>query len=166
MSDAQAAISRSRSSRLEGWEIRLDRYLRESAEKPFAWGEHDCCLFVCNAIREMTGKDPAAEFRGRYKTRAGAYALLRRQTGPSGDGCVQPTQKFDFVEAITVICEICGFPPVPVPLAQRGDVVIFADSEGTPALGIVALDGRTVLGLAINGLRRLAIDSALQAWRV
>lgn len=142
-------------TRFEDWDLRLDLYLRESADKPFAWGAHDCCLFVCDAVREMTGLDPAADFRGKYSTRAGAYALLRAKTG-----------KRPFLSAISSLCVICGFASVPVPLARRGDAVAVRDTEATTALGLVALDGMRVVVLAPDGLTYYPLTQALAAWRI
>jgi hypothetical protein len=147
--------SPARSTRHEDWDLRLDAYLRNCTAKPFAWGEHDCCLFACDAVREMTGIDPAAEFRGRYSTRAEAYRLLRRETG-----------KGDFLEAIGAISETCGFVSVPVPLARRGDAVAIRDAEDTTALGIVALDGMRVVVLAPTGLTYYPLVRAVAAWRI
>jgi hypothetical protein len=33
----------------------LHAYLREVAETPFKWGEHDCFIFTNNAFRRMYG---------------------------------------------------------------------------------------------------------------
>ncbi|WP_407654382.1 DUF6950 family protein [Bradyrhizobium prioriisuperbiae] len=44
------------------------------------WGRDDCALWVGNIIREACGYDPAADFRGRYKTKIGA----KRKMGKGG----------------------------------------------------------------------------------
>ena len=157
-------------TRFEDWDIRLDAYLLECARKPFAWGEHDCCLFVCGAIFEMTGVDPAVGFRGHYSTRAAAYRLLGKEIRKAGPlkpvGDCKPCRKAGFIRAIGAICSIWGFPVVPVPLARRGDAVIVRDTEATTALGIVALDGTRVAVLAPDGLTYYPLASALAAWRI
>lgn len=45
-----------------------------------SWGTDDCALWVADIVRDARGYDPAADWRGAYKTRAGATALL----GPLG----------------------------------------------------------------------------------
>lgn len=44
------------------------------------WGRDDCALWTSDAVRAALGYDPAAPWRGRYKTRAGALRVL----GPKG----------------------------------------------------------------------------------
>lgn len=41
----------------------------------FVWGETDCIMATCNHIRDVTGIDPAAPWRGSYSDGAGAQAL-------------------------------------------------------------------------------------------
>lgn len=40
------------------------------------WGKDDCALWCANALRPVLGYDPAAKFRGRYRTRLGAARAL------------------------------------------------------------------------------------------
>ena len=49
-----------------------------AAGSAMTWGHDDCLLWIADIYREALGIDPAAEFRGRYKTGAGAYAQLGR----------------------------------------------------------------------------------------
>jgi hypothetical protein len=67
--------------RFPDWQSRLDAYLRDMASTGFVWGETDCCMNAANAVRACTGTDPAAKFRGRYKTSVGAVRVLARATG-------------------------------------------------------------------------------------
>lgn len=64
-------------TRLDDWEARLGAYLGSVRDQPFAWGEHDCSLFVGSAVAAMTGVDPAEPYRGRYSDRKGATAALK-----------------------------------------------------------------------------------------
>lgn len=57
---------------------RLADYLRRTANKPFAWGSCDCCLFVADWVSETTGKDMAVDLRGTYETEAGAKEIIAR----------------------------------------------------------------------------------------
>lgn len=54
----------------------LRKAMREVAGKPMQWGVDDCALFHANVQFAVTGFDPCAEFRGRYKTRRGAHRVL------------------------------------------------------------------------------------------
>lgn len=67
--------------RLPDWRERLDAELQRKALCPFAWGVNDCCLFACDLVRAMTGRDYAAAFRGRYSTPIGAARALRDVAG-------------------------------------------------------------------------------------
>ena len=76
--------------RIEGWEIRLDDFIKSRQNQKFQWGVHDCCLFACDAIREITGEDIAYYFRGKYKTKDEAYLML---LAFSGGGLNETTKK-------------------------------------------------------------------------
>ena len=60
---------------------RLPEILERYRNAPFEWGECDCCLFAADVVRDLTGVDYAAEFRGRYSTKIGAARLIK----PHGD---------------------------------------------------------------------------------
>lgn len=59
----------------------LAPFIREAAAAPFAFGDWDCSMFLANWIRAVTGFDPAAELRGRYRTRLGWLRLVTREGG-------------------------------------------------------------------------------------
>lgn len=60
------------------WISALHAYLEEVRHTPFQYGTHDCGIFTSGAIIAMTGEDPAAVFRGRYKTHIGALRAMRK----------------------------------------------------------------------------------------
>ncbi len=64
---------------IEDWPERMNAVIEEARDKPFAWGEHDCCLFAADVVQAITGKDYAKEYRGKYKTMRGAYKLLKKK---------------------------------------------------------------------------------------
>ncbi|SEM40432.1 hypothetical protein SAMN05192583_0068 [Sphingomonas gellani] len=64
-------------ARAPDWEERLAVLLDRKSEEPFKWGSNDCALFACDAIKAMTGSDPAEAFRGTYNDRAGSAVALR-----------------------------------------------------------------------------------------
>jgi hypothetical protein len=141
-----------RRERLEGWEGRLAAYLDACLHKPFAYGEHDCCLFAAGAVEAVTGEDPAAYVRGSYKTPAGAARRLAA----------------DFVRILNTP-EALGFPMIPVLQAQRGDLLLAyaADGRGgSQALGVVSMDGRYGAFAGPLGLQMIPVRLCLAAWRV
>jgi hypothetical protein len=52
-----------------GLRASLSDGLLEHQSDSFSYGRWDCCLFVCDAIRVMTGIDLAADYRGAYSSR-------------------------------------------------------------------------------------------------
>lgn len=54
----------------------LDKARRACGGRPMVWGRDDCVLFHANIERAATGRDPAIEWRGRYRTMRGARRIL------------------------------------------------------------------------------------------
>lgn len=61
----------------------LDFWNRAMSE-PFEWGKNDCALWVSRYIEELTGFDPASNYRGSYTTKLGAFRILRKSGGLEG----------------------------------------------------------------------------------
>lgn len=120
--------------RASDWEPRLNAYLAEHRKDEFRYGVMDCSLFAAGAVEAMTGEDPAAEYRGKYKSLAGSVRALKRKS----------------------LAEVMDakFEQVPPAFAMRGDVVmkdgslgicigreaLFVGEEGGAA-GLVRLSG-------------------------
>lgn len=138
--------------RVENWHRRLDDVLRAAAERPFSWGENDCCLFAADCVAALTGRDFAAEVRGKYSTAAGALRVLRAHFADD----IEDTVTAIFGQAI------------PAAQAQRGDLVaVPGDYPGFGhALGVVDLSGRRIAVLTSEGMQRLPRSAASLAWRV
>ena len=60
----------------------LAGFLDLEAAAAFDWGTRDCWLLPADWIRRRTGRDPAAAWRGRYRTAGGARRLIVRGGGP------------------------------------------------------------------------------------
>lgn len=59
----------------------LERFLDDMARRPFADGTADCILTVADWV-VLNGKpDPAAPYRGRYRTALGRERIVRREGG-------------------------------------------------------------------------------------
>lgn len=136
-------------TRLPDWPERLARFVEARRSRPFRWGENDCALFAADWVREATGRDPAAAFRGRYATAAGAVRALKRY----GAG-----------DLIATWTALEGAPLESPRLAQRGDVVAVESGEGA-ALSI-CLDERIAVVTPDGGLGFLPLSAAVVAWRV
>ena len=140
--------------RRSDWQWGLDEFLRVNRYRPFEYGKWDCCLFVCDAIVEMTGIDLAAPYRSKYSTRAGALHAIREHLGTA---------------SIKAVAENAAathhMPEVPILRAHRGDMVLIARGRDY-SLGLVALNGRDVIVASKRGLWRLPLSCAVRAWRV
>jgi hypothetical protein len=82
----------------------LNQYLSDIDGKPFVWGNHDCCLFVANYLKMITGVDYAAEYRGKYTTAVGAARALKRH----GGGDVLSMMNSKFISIRPSFAQRCG----------------------------------------------------------
>lgn len=130
------------------WPEILAALLARARAAEFAWGEHDCCLFAADVVRAITGRDPAAAFRGRYRTRRGAQLALKRY----GRGTLLAT-----------VTAILG-EPVPPLLARRGDV-LYMDGPQGPAMGVCS-GPRVMFPTRPRGLVAVHPLSCSHAWRI
>lgn len=138
--------------RFADWQMRLDCFLNNSAAKPFAYGETDCCLFVADAVFAMSGVDLAASFRGRYHSRKEALAVAKKRTGKAS-------------LRLLIETALADLPAVSVLSAQRGDILLVKRSRDV-SLGILSLNGKEIVAAAAEGFLRLPLSLALRAWRV
>lgn len=95
--------------RLDNWLIILANELNKP--RKFAWGIEDCCLFSANIIKSITNIDIAKKYRGKYKTKIGAFRLIKR-FGYN-----------NLIECIDTEIKKHGFERVNINMAQKGDVV-------------------------------------------
>jgi hypothetical protein len=132
--------------RIDDWEQALADYLLAQREAVFAWGRMDCVLFAAGAVAAMTGADPAADLRGKYRSQAGAGRLLKQ---------------LGFANLAVAVDSVLV--PVAPAAAHRGDVVMLDGNLGL-------CTGRTALFLPEEGGEPgLAVRATLQcerAWRV
>lgn len=129
--------------RLHDWQLHLQAFIQARWSQPFAWGQQDCCLFVCDAIHAITGRDPAADLRG-YTTEREALRILREHGGVRG------------------LADARAGEPVPVLAAQVGDVGLLP-LDGRDTLALCA--GAHWLAPGANGLAALPLEAASHAWR-
>lgn len=144
-------------TRVRHWDTcAFHQFLIERAQAPFAWGGNDCALFAADGIEAMTGVDIAADFRGNYSDRDGAFALIGELTGGSS------------VAGAAAWCaakhELPEWPNAK--FAQRGDLVVFTNSTGELIAGLVHLSGRHIVAVGEEGLYRFPITAVERAWHV
>lgn len=130
-------------SRLPDWEPRLSAYLASVADKAYAFGRHDCLLFVAGAVRAVTGHDPGRGHRGKYSTEAGAVRYLKRL------GFDSPSDLLDSM-----------FERRTRAFAMRGDIAL--DREGIPGIVI----GSEALMIGDGGVVRVPRSDWQRAWAV
>ena len=53
-------------TRADNWRTLLADFIESRRERPFVWGQHDCCLFAADWVALATGQDPAETHRGKY----------------------------------------------------------------------------------------------------
>jgi len=133
-------------ARLPDWRPRLQAYLRDVANRPFAYGSHDCALFAAGAVAAITGADLAAEYRGLYTSLKGGLKLLDR------DGIA------DHVAFLRG-----RFDEIAPAFAAVGDIAVIGEI-GTQALGI--FDGEQIFVLREEGLGLVPRAAATLAFRV
>ncbi|HWJ88507.1 MAG TPA: hypothetical protein VNS12_10585 [Pelagibacterium sp.] len=135
--------------RHEDWRKRLGAYVSEVRATPFAFGTHDCWLFVTGAVEAMTGTDHAAKHRGRYKTARGAIGRVLKPIEAKDMGGVASHY----------------FEPTEPAFAQIGDIMaIPTDDVFGYSLGI--LNGEQVLVVTATGIGVRDRADATRAFRV
>lgn len=132
--------------RLPDWQPRLTQYLNSVVKAPFEEGVHDCALFFAGCVEAMTGRDLAAEWRGRYTTTRGGLRVLR---------------KSGYADHLAVA--EAHFEPRAVAMLRPGDGAAVQTEEG-PALGIV--QGERIYVLTPQRLALVPLLSAERGWRV
>ncbi len=102
----------------------------------FVWGETDCVLATCNHIRDCTGIDPAAPWRGSYADEAGARAIYEAHGGVLGlfrHGMALAGFPTGWRAAgRPVVCEIGGHEVAGVDMGSK--IMFMAEGRGVVAL--------------------------------
>ena len=141
--------------RVHNWHIHLAHFIEDRRDKPFSWGEHDCCLFCADAAVLICGTDPAEPYRGKYHDGPTAWQALHE----FGDG------------TIAGAWSAC-FQTIPTKEVQRGDVCLFgtnpeAEEEQARQACALSFGGKLwVVTPGGSGLRTLPMSRAVMAWRV
>lgn len=126
----------------------IDAALARWDGEPMCWGRDDCALSIANLYVPVFGRDPAAEFRGRYRTQSGAKRVLGRGGLP---------------RVLASVARRMRWRRIPVTEARTGDLGMVSTAEG-PACVVRHRDGW--VGRVDNGFTLLPGGAALRAWNV
>jgi hypothetical protein len=140
------------------WQELLHNYLLRRQNETFAWGSMDCCLFACDAVRELTETDLAVDFRGKYDSLLTAVKAMKRFTSSDEEKHLVEL----VAEKIALQHEI---EEVPLLMAQRGDVILL-DSPLGKGLGILGLRGTHVHCAGPDGVVDVPLQECVRAWRI
>lgn len=135
--------------RVQNWRVNYENLIDAIRRKPFAWGYVDCLTgLVDPTIQALTGEEPFARFRARYKTARGAIGIMRR----SGFENLADLVASELPEIHPSQCVV-------------GDVVaIPTDDDFAFALGVV--NGDRVFVISPDGLSTRDISEAVRAFKV
>lgn len=132
----------------------LSKYLDTSERKRWKWGSEDCALWPANWALALTGRDPAAKWRGSYADDVTARAIIEASGG--------------YLGLVREGLEGTGWTPTDD--LESGDIGVV---EGVLAMsGVCAIEGQIaairVGGFwtvrAVHGLRGVDVPH-LAAWR-
>lgn len=132
--------------RFEDWPMRLSRFITESCDKEFKYGEHDCFQFMSKAVFTMTGEDFSSEY-DKYSTKEEAEDIIKKNGG-----------------MMAVIKKHLGSPLPNVLKGKRGDVCLVK----APRLvgGVIDDTGSNIVLLTEKGIIKKKINEAFYVWRV
>jgi len=132
--------------RLKNWPSRLQAVFSAARTRPFAWGEHDCCLHAAAVVEACTGVDLAAPWRGTYSTAAEAARLLASLGG------------------LRALAAQAG-PEIDPAFATAGDVALIEGEDGSELLAVHS--GQVWTAVSVAGLVVVREPSrVLAAWKV
>ncbi len=119
---------------------KLAAFINHRNCEPFKWGKNDCCLLVADWVLFATGNDVADDFRGKYRTKSGAFKQLFKR----GLNDVESVFKDRLNLAI------------PINYARRGDLAL-VEFKDEYVGGIVTVNAVVCVGE--NGLVTLPMDT-------
>ena len=131
--------------RRRDWVSRLLETVESAQGRPFAWGQHDCCLFAARCIDAMTDSKWAIDLELWYWDEATALAYIE------SEGSIRASVSRRFGD------------PVPPLLARRGDIVLVDSPIGE---AVTVCVGPSLVGAAPSGLTVLPLSAGLCAWRI
>ena len=133
--------------RHDNWPRHFYDFLAERNAMPFAWGSNDCALFAAACVQAISGHDIASAYVGLYDNAAGTLSVISQAGG------------------LQAICQQHLGDPIPVAMAQRGDVVYIQHPQtGRDCLAICC--GNELASPGPDGLLYVPVSNGIMAWRV
>jgi hypothetical protein len=99
-------------------------HVLEVMDRPWKWGEADCCTAACDVFLRLTGIDPMASLRGKYATRHEANTIIQAMGG--------------FEAMAVTLAERAGLQPSD---GRPGDLAVGCPSGGVESLVICVSPG-------------------------
>lgn len=130
--------------RRHDWADQMYKMIDAHKDSVFEWGVDDCCLFITRVIDAMTGSELELRLKQEYDDEQSGKRFIIACGG--------------MTEAVS---RFLGAPSDE--RAMRGDAVLFDVGDGE-SVGI--WDGRTIVGLAQNGLDQLPRESIIKVWKI
>lgn len=127
------------------WQVRLEAFVRERMDMPFAWGTNDCAIFAADCVRAITGADVALPSLRLHRNEVQAARSLKKHGGLAGIATAALGQ------------------PIPAALAGIGDVVL---SKACERDMLAICNGTTCMAPGPNGIVYLPMSTASKCWRV
>jgi len=140
--------SKSNSVRVPGWDRALEDIATAHVSITPEWGVSDCLMTAADAIEAVTGENPLAVFRGKYKTEAGAARKMR------ANGCENVRDVFDTYLQLEPVNRLS---------ARRGDVGVMLINDEYVA-GFICGSGFAVK--QPHGLTFFPVTEIEQAYKV
>lgn len=113
-------------------------------DRPWKWGEADCCTAACDVFRALHDIDPMAPLRGRYRTMREAHRIIRDMGG--------------FVAMAKSLAASAG---LSAGTGEPGEIGV-AEHDGGLAL-VIAIGPRAWAGKTLTGMT--TVHEAVVMWR-
>jgi len=130
----------------------------EKWARPMQWGKDDCMLAVADIIWEIIGKDPAEEYRGRYRSRTGAIRVLGR--GGTLNAASRVAEKLNWKSIEPTEAEVGDFGLT---------LVESLDSKGNSikiCAAVICRGSGYFIGRNENGFTAINSSKVFRAWRI
>lgn len=132
----------------EDWEKHLNNFVQSNFDKPFVWGQWDCCLFSDACIKAMTGQSLIPK-ELHWVDKESALETIR-------------DYGITLINSIRKACEQKNLEKIHPSFLQKGDLVII--QQETQVCGIY--DGSKTIGPSSDGISAISGNRILEGWRI
>lgn len=129
--------------RRNDWIPKLLEVFEYYKNRPFKYGETDCCLFTADCCKAICGIDFMEKYRGKYKSKKGATTIIK---------------SIDFIGEIDSY-----FMQKSLSHLQRGDLVAYNNTLSKDTTLAIYFNG--YWAVTLNGLQRINIQPT-HIWEV